>query len=301
MKGIVNYLKGVFISILIRISLSLKNVEDELKAHASDLFGSKKKEHKKRSNNPVLNKMEQGQTDEKYVQQYYEILKKADEVVRSTNPDKAAMMADKHGVNIGAKDRWGMRWDHHGFLDPKHKHYGKTLKEIRDLEITERKQTEDNYPVVAMFSNKTELSFVQATKVLKTENDSFYIPELHEMAKMQKFPLKIVRKIEAINRIEQLVEFVHVKSITSQHFIVEMFIPIKFKLSSVDMESEVFNELIEIDQIWFKDDYGDSHAYRITEFYKKGKHQEYIDDKTKEEKYMYDVLKFNGEIIQNLN
>jgi len=33
----------------------------------------------------------------------------------------------------------GMRWDHHGFLDPKHKHYGKTLKQIRDLEILERK------------------------------------------------------------------------------------------------------------------------------------------------------------------
>lgn len=301
MKAIVNFFKSIIISMMIRISLALKNVEDELKAHASDLFGSNKKEHKKRSNNPVLRKMEQGQADEKYNQQYYEILKKADDIVRSTNPDKAAMMADKHGVNIAAKDKWGMRWDHHGFLDPKHKHYGKTLKEIRDLEIAERKQTEDDYPIVTMFSNKSELSFVQATKVLKNENESFFIPELHEMAKIQKFPLKIIRKIEAKNKIEQLVEFVHVKSITSQHFIIEMFIPIKFKVWSVDSESEIFKELIEIDQVWFKDDYGDSHAYRITSFYKKGKHQEYVDDKTKEKKYMYDVLKFKAEIIQSLN
>ncbi len=300
MKTIINFLKSIFISFMIRISLALKNVEEDLKAHASDLFGSKKREHKRRSNNPVLRKMEQGQTDEKYVQQYYEILKKADEIIRSTNPDKAAKMADKHGLNIGGKDRWGMRWDHHGFLDPKHKHYGKTLKEIRDLEISERKQNEDDYPIVAMFSNKTELSFVQATKVLKSENDSFFIPELHEMAKMQKFPLKVVRKIEVINKIEQLVEFVHVKSITSQHFIVEMFIPVKFKVYGVDVESEAFNDLVNIDQIWFKDEYGDNHAYRITSYYKKTIHQEYVDEK-KEKKYKYDVLKFKAEIIQSLN
>jgi hypothetical protein len=281
---------------MIRIAIAMKGVEEEFKTRVGDLFTGGK-EYKKRNNNPLLKKMEQGQADEKYVQQYYEILKKADEVVRSTNPDKAAKMADKYGVNIGAKDKWGVRWDHHGFLDPKHKHYGKTLKEIRDLEIQERKHDEDNYPIATMFSNKAELSFVQATKMLKDENEEFFIPELHEMAKMKKFPLMIVRKVDALNKIEQLVEFVHIKSVTSKHYIIEMFISTKFGLDKHDNGSDVFKELINIEQIWFDDDYGDKHAYRVTSFYKRGKHNEYIDEK-KEKNFKYDVLKFKGEIIE---
>lgn len=297
MKRVFKYFRMMFTSILIRVALAMHNVETEFKAKVSDLFG--KKEFKKRNNNPVLNKMEQGQTDERYVQQYYEILKKADEVVRSTNPDKAAKMADKYGVNIGAKDRWGVRWDHHGFLDPKHKHYGKTLKEIRDLEIVERQHDEDNYPVIAMFTNKSELSFVQATKVLKDENEQFAIPELHEMAKLQKFPLMVVRTDEVLNKIEQLVEFVHIKSITSKHYLVEMFIPTKYGIDKYDEDTKIFKELIDIDQVWFADDYGDKHAYRVTSFHRRSKHNEYVDDKG-QKKYRYDVIKFSGEIIENL-
>lgn len=300
MNNFFKLIKGFLVSVLLRISIALKSVEEEIRETASDLFIGKRKEFKRRSNNPVLRKMEQGETDERYVQQYYEILKKADDIVISTNPDKAAKMADKHGVNIGAKDKWGMRWDHHGFLDPKHKHYGKTLKEIRDLEIQERKQDEDNYPVIAMFTNKSELSFVQATKVLKSENDSFYIPELFEMAKLQKFPLKIIRKNDVLNRIEQLAEYVHVKSITSKHFIIEMFIPTKFKLDTLPEDGDVMKELTDIQQVWFSDDYGDKHFYKVTSFYKKTKHQKYLDEK-KEEKYKYDVLKFKAEIMESFN
>jgi len=296
MNKITKYIKGVFISIMFRISFALKTVEEELKANAMDLVNSVKREYKKRINNPTLRKMQDGQADEKYNQQYYEILKKADEIVYSSNPDKMEKMADKHGVNIGAKDKWGMRWDHHGFLDPKHKHYGKTLKEIRDLEILERKTLDDNYKVIAMFTNKTELSFVEATKVLKSENDKFAVPELHEMAKLQKFPLKVIRKAEAVNKIEQLIEFIHVKSITTKHFIVEAFIPVKFGLGRIADDDRIMKELTDIDQIWFSDDYGDRHAYRITSFYKRSKHQEYLNEK-KEPKYRFDVLKFKAEII----
>lgn len=294
----IKWLKTFFLTILIRISLALKNIDDDLRANVADLFRGNIIEYKKRHRNPVLNKMEQGQQDERYTQQFYEILKKADEFVRSTNPDKAAKVADRHGVNIGAKDKWGMRWDHHGFLDPKHKYYGKTLKEIRDIEIQERKLKDDDYPILVMFTNKAELSFVDALHVLKEKEDSFQIPELSEMAQKQKFPLMVVRSKEVKNKIEQLAEFVHVKSVSSKHFIIELFIPAKYKLKNFDNETAVFRELIEIEQIWFQDDYGDKHAYRVTEFYKRGTHIDYVEDG--ENKYRYDVIKFKGEIIEEL-
>ncbi len=295
----IKWFKNVLLIIMIRLSLALKNIDDDLLSTSIHnlLVNKYVVEHKKRHRNPVLNRMEQGQQDEKYVQQYYSILKKADEFVRSTNPEKAAMVADKYGVNIGAKDKWGVRWDHHGFLDPKHKHYGKTLKEIRGLEIQERKLQDDDYPIVVMFSNKSELSFVQSLKILKVNENEHQLPEVAEVAKKQKFPLMVVRSNEkAINKIEQLTEFVHIKSQSSKHFIIECFIPSKYGLKNHDENSEVFKELVDINQIWFNDDYDDKHAYRVTSFYKRTTHINYVEND--EKKYRYDVLKFKGEIIE---
>ncbi len=298
----VKWIKGVGLSIFIRVSLALKAVEDEFKAQVADLVGGGK-EYKQRNNNPLLKKFEKGQTDERYVQDFYEVLKQADEVVRSTNPDKAAKIADKHGVNIGAKDKWGMRWDHHGFLDPKHKHYGKTLKEIRSLEIEERKMTdEDNYPIVALFTNKSELSFLQTTKVIKSEFDQIGMGDLSKLASMKKFPLIAIRKdINVVNKIEQLVEYVHVKGLTSQHFIIEMFIPYKYGIRNFDNESEVVKQLTDIEQLWFTDEYGDKHAYRITSFKSRKTHLPFVDSVDKKEKYRFDVFKFNAEMIEMIN
>lgn len=300
MKGIITWIKIAFVSAMIRVSMAMKGVEDDLKAHAADLVNGVKREFKKRTSNPILKKFEQGETDEKYVEAYYTILKKADEVVRSSNPDKAAKLADKHGVNIGAKDKWGVRWDHHGFLDPKHRHYGKTLKEIRDLEIEERKTSEDNYPVVAMFYNKAALSFLDTTKIIQTENDSININDLAEMAKLHKFPLTIIRpNPKVVNRLEQLTDYLHVKGVTSKHFILEFFVPTKFGLNKISNDSPIFKELIDVDQVWFGDEYGDKHYYRVTEFYKRMNHQPYIDDK-KEEKFRYELIKFKAELIETL-
>lgn len=300
MIKIFTWIKTTALIILIRISLALKSIEEQFKARTADLVNGAKREFKKRNTNPVLRKMEQGVADEVYNQQFYGILKKSDEIVRTSNPDKIAKLADKHGVNIGAKDKWGVRWDHHGFLDPKHKHYGKTLKEIRDLEIEERKTDDDAYPVIAMFSNKVELSFLDTTKVVKTENDMLAIPQLAEMAKLQKFPLTIIRKnLDSVNKIEQLTDYVHVKGISSKHFILEFFIPMKYGLKKYDETTQIFKELIDIDQVWFSDEYGDKHLYKITGFYKRSDYQQYINEK-KEIKYRYELLKFKAEIIEKL-
>ena len=55
----VKWLKGLTLSIFIRVSLALKAVEDEFKAKVADLVGGGK-EYKQRNNNPLLKKFEQG-------------------------------------------------------------------------------------------------------------------------------------------------------------------------------------------------------------------------------------------------
>lgn len=299
MRYIAQQIKGFFLSLVIRISIALKNVEDDLKANANDLFKGVVIEFKKRHNNPVLRRMEQGTRDERYIQTFYSILKKADEFVRSANPDKAAKVADRYGMNIGKKDKWGVRWDHHGFLDPKHKYYGKTLKEIHDLEIQERKlNDEDNYRIITMFQNKSELSFIQTAKTLREKDAETLVPDVSEMATKQKFPLKVYRKEEVLNKIEQLAEFVHIKAITDQHFIIETFIPAKYGLSKYETDSDVFKQLLTVNTMYFTDEYGDNHAYKITDFYKRTKHIEY--EEKGEKKYRFDVIKFKGELIEQI-
>src|SRR5579859_6003334 len=97
------HIKGFFASLLIRLSIALRNVEDDLRT-TTDLFSKVVIEHRKRHNNPVLRRMEDGVRDERFVQHFYGIVRKADEYVRSTNPDKAAKTADKFGMNVGMKD-----------------------------------------------------------------------------------------------------------------------------------------------------------------------------------------------------
>ncbi|MEW3887702.1 hypothetical protein QOZ60_30645, partial [Pseudomonas aeruginosa] len=92
-----------------------------------------------RHRNPVLEKFYAGQTDEKYIQDYYEILKKADNFIKNATPFKMAVGADRHGMNYGKIDKYGRVYEHFGFYDNKSKHVGKTLNEvIQEVMISRR-------------------------------------------------------------------------------------------------------------------------------------------------------------------
>jgi hypothetical protein len=182
----------LFHSWIIRISIALRNTEESiLKADPNDLAEKNKHNIRMRHRNRIAEKMLQGQRDEKFVQDYYELLKKADKFLRESTPLQIEMAADKWGLNYGKtdeqmknvsrvakrvqrdengniiktekkpesekktrKDQFGRRYEHYGFFDPKNKNYGKTLAQVLKEEIGQRLTKDDLYPVEFMFSNK---------------------------------------------------------------------------------------------------------------------------------------------------
>ena len=95
----------------------------------------KKKFNKRWIRSQLLQKFEQGQRDEKYVQDYYELLKKSDKFMRNATPHQKAVAADKNAMNLGQKDKYGRRYDHIGFFEEGHKHHGKTMGEVLEQEM----------------------------------------------------------------------------------------------------------------------------------------------------------------------
>jgi len=161
------YLK--FHAIAVYIGIALFNTEEEiLKADPNNLGEDKKHTQRMRSRNQVLEKFYAGQTDEKYVKDYYEILKKADKFMKTATPHQMAVATNKtlvfnkgnnsydidENYRSNKKDKWGRRYEHYGFFDDKHKHAGKTLGEVLALEFEERRTKDDDYEMMSIFSNR---------------------------------------------------------------------------------------------------------------------------------------------------
>jgi len=281
---------------IIRITIALYNTEEQImKADPNDLDEKNKNNQRMRHRNPLVEKMLQGQRDEQFVQDYYEILKKADKFLRNSSPEKIAMTADKYGMNFGQKDKWGRRFEHYGFYDPKHKNYGKTLAEAMQAEIEERKTQDDDHPLEFMFDNSPiETGIAKTHEIIETKREvsdtGYEAMNSFEKAKKRKFPLTVIRDNEdAINKIERLTDYLHVKKSSSKHRILEFFIPKKYKLFEYSEESDIFTEIININQVWLIDEYGGRYGYTITGYRKRLD----FDDR-------YEIVKLDGIRIENL-
>lgn len=285
-------IKQYFVSATIGIVFAFKRFDDELKADPIDLFKTEQRAEMRSLFNMF---------DEQYVAYFYEVLKKADKFLRSANPAKIQRTAGKFGMNYGMKDKYGRRYEHYGFFDEKHRFHGKSINEVREIEVNERTlNDDDDYPVIIMYQNKKEFSFSESLDiVLNHQSAGLYAPEIHELARMKKYPLTIVRKNQVVNRIEQLTEFLHVKQVTEQHKILEFFIPKKFKLEEITDDDPIFQELISIDQVWFKDEYGDRNSYKITKYHKRGEYKKYT-EKGELNPNGFDIIKFTATDIVEL-
>lgn len=275
---------------IVRISSALYKTEEEiLKAKHEDLDEKNKHNIRQQHRNPIIERMVQGQRDEQYVNDYYEILKKADSFLKNASAEKIEMAADKHGMNLGKKDRWGRRYDHYGFYDPKHKNYGKTIGEVIESEIDERSSNDDDYSIEFMFNNKpiTE-GFSKNNEIVKNEKfDSGYEAlNEYEKTKNKKFPMIVIRDDHNIlNKIEQLTEFLHVKKIGDDYRLLEFFIDKKYNLKDNLSDKKIFNELTNIKQVWISDEYNGKYGFTINEYSK------YLDNDN------YDILKFKANKI----
>ena len=279
---------------MLYISIALFNTENEiLKADPNNLGEKNKYVQRMRHRNPVLEKFYAGQTDEKYVQDYYEILKKADLYMKNATPFKMAVGADRHGMNYGKEDKYGRVHEHFGFYDVKSKHAGKTLNEVIQEEMINRRTTDDDYELLHIFDNKPIDTGLLKLPDDISDNVSFSVEDLITKAKTIEFPMKVYRNDnEIVNKIEQITEFLHVKKIGFDFVLLEFFIPLKFKTNTIDEESKIFKELTDLDQIFFKDRYGKMIAFKVNDYVKRINYND-----------THEVFKFNGNImeVKNIN
>jgi hypothetical protein len=289
-------------SFLIKVGIAMVNTDYEiLKANPDDLAEKDKRTTRKLHRSNLLEKFYAGQRDEKYVQDYYEILKKADKFIRTATPHKVAVTADKHRLNYGMKDQYGRRYEHYGFFDDKHKHAGKTIGEVIELEFEERRTKDDSYELLYIFDNTPiEVGFSKAFDVLKKIDEKkdektddvhevFEVLDIATKSKTFEFPIKVSRNEEVANKIEQLAEYVHVKKIGFEYRQLEFFIPLKFKTDEIEENSQIFLELTNFNSIFAKNEYGELMGFGIIGFKKRIKHNN-----------TFEVWKFEGIEMENV-
>ncbi|MFW6242850.1 MAG: hypothetical protein ACOC2W_01700 [bacterium] len=280
-------------SIILYITIALYNTENNiLKADPNNLSEKDKKNQRKQHKNPVLEKFYAGQTDEKYVQQYYELLKKADGFVKNASQYDMNLASDKFGMSYGKKDPWGRRYEHYGFFDPKHKNAGKTMGEVINEEMEDRRTKDDDYKILHIFNNKPiEVGFDKVINFLDEKDDDEYeVVDVLKKSKSLEFPIKAYREEDVANKIEQLAEFLHVKKIGFDQVQLEFFIPLKFKIDEVEENSETFMEILNFYSIFVKDDYGDLIGFKVNKFKKRIIYND-----------THEVWKFIGTVMENIN
>jgi len=289
-----SFFKSIYVWIYIKIhsfflnlGIALYNTEVEiLKANPNNLGEKDKKITRKLHHNPLLEKFYAGQRDEKYVQTYYELLEKAEKFRRKATQHKMEVAAYKYNTNYGMKDQYGRRYEHYGFFDDKHKHSGKTIGEVLELELKERKTNDDNLQIIYIFNNNPidvglsgVIDFVE-----KDDNDQYQACDIKQKSKSLKFPIKIHRdNDDVVNKIEQLCELLHVKKIGFNNVQLEFFIPIKYNTCVLSDDSEIFRELINVDSVYVKDELGKLISFGQIKYKKRILHND-----------MYDVIKFDG-------
>lgn len=282
-------------TLMIAIGIALFNTEQEiLKADPNDLDERHNHTQRMRSRNQLLEKFYAGQTDEKYVKDYYEVLKKADKFIRTATPHQMAVAADKYGTSYGMKDRWGRRYEHYGFFDDKHKHAGKTLAEVLAHEFEERRTKDDDLEIMYIFNNNPiEVGLTKVMDVIEKKEGSLDEYEVRDMEKKSKsfqFPINVHRENgNAINKIEELSEFLHVKKIGFEYRQLEFFIPLHFKTNELDDDSDIFKEIIDIKQVFISDEYGELIGFTVNKYIKRINYND-----------THEVLKFDGIEMQTM-
>lgn len=295
-KSILIYFKNLFHSIILRISLALYETENEiLKSHVLDSNGGKIHQ-RKRFRNKFIEMMLSGVKDDKIVSEHYEVLKRADKFIKNSTPHQQALASDKHGMNYALKDKFGRRYEHLGFFDEKHKYAGKTIAEVLVIEYEDRKTKDDHYELLNIYNNTpVEVGLVDIMSTIeKVDKDNvdfeYQVNDLIQHSKKFKFPIRCSREDgSVINKIEQLTESLHVKKIGFEFVQLEFFIPLKFGTNKIIENSEIYNNLIDITQVFINDDYGEIIGFSINGFKKRILHND-----------TYEVWKFDGIKMENI-
>jgi len=263
--------KNLIISSLIKSSMAMKNVEEDIiKVDPNQLANNTKKEYRK-SSSQLLESLRKGEYNQQYVSYFYELLKRADDIVNNSSPEQLRLLAEKYGM--GNTNTNQFKFLHEDHLN---KYGNKDMSTIKNEEIKKRVTTDDNFPIEKIITNKRQVL-------------NMYEHASGAKAKYS-YSIKVKRKHDVENRIEEISEYLHIKELVSEGNgrILEFFIPKKFQLENINQNSVLFSELKNIDYIIYTDDYGRKFEYSIKNFYKIS------------ENGMYDVFKFKGNKIENI-
>lgn len=280
------YLKFQYISTIIGGAL-YGTEHDILKADAN-LGEDEKHIQRQRSSNQLLEKFYAGQRDERYTNDFYEVLKGADNFMKTSTPHQMAVAADKYGTSYGMKDRWGRRYEHYGFFDEKHKNSGKTLGDVIADEFEERRTKDDELDIMYIFNNNPiEVGLKNISDYVGKKSigdDEIQVFDINKASKQFVFPITIMRDNEdEVNKIEELTEFLHIKKIGFEYRQLEFFIPLHFNTDEYGDDTEIFKNLVNIDQVHIRDEYGGLVGFNVDKYVKRVKYNE-----------THEVIKFNG-------
>jgi len=264
--------KNILISALINSSVAMKNVEHEvISVDAIDNVNDVKQQYRKSTGN-LLESMRAGQYNAEYVNYFYEVLRRADELVLNSTPQELKMLAEKYGMGKAAGARYDLLSENH-----KQVHGNRNPQQVRRDEYARRATSDDNASIEKMVTNKKHLQNVLDHSV--------------GAKPIYKYSLRIQRMFQTRMNIEQICDYLHVRELLSERSgrILEFYIPKNYGVKNLMMTNrQLFDEFKNITGVSFNDDYGQPSDYRIHSFYKMS------------ENGMYDVIKFKGIKIENV-
>lgn len=302
MKRVNKYIKGIrdwvlrkFRAFVLSLMLAMSNIEVEMFKFVGAKTPTGGIITKFLIRSRLLENFFLGRYDEKYVQKFYEILKKADVFMRNSTPHKIAVSADTYAKTLG-KTKYGRNFDHFGFFDEKHKHHGKTVAEVIELELEERRTKDDDYKIIQIINNKPiDVGLSKIDGFIREEKGEdgkvkYISIDTIEKSKKHTFPINIVREGDrCVNKIEQLSEFLHIKKIGFDHRRFEFFIPLKYKTTNYGDEDGVIKDILNIKEIYAKNDYGELTGFAVNKFISRFEHGE------------YEVFRFDGIEMEKIN
>jgi hypothetical protein len=269
--------KNIVISALLNSAMSAKNVEQDIRTiDVQPIYQNgqlqQQKQHKRQSPQQLLQSMRNGDYNSQYVDYYYEVLKKADDLVLNSTPEQLKLLAERYGMGGQATARYDL-------LERKQKGlYGnRSTQQIRTEQVNRRVSSDDNYPIERMVTNKR---YVQ--NVLD-----------HAMGAKPifKYSIDVQWMFQTRYNIEQITEYVHIKILQSEYNgrLIEFYIPKSQGVKNLPFENQaIFEEFKNITEIACADDYGNISSYRIQSFYRLV------------ENGMYDIMKFKANKIEKI-
>jgi hypothetical protein len=234
-----NYFKNLLIGILIKISIAMSKLENQLFKNSDEALNSGDGSEINNIKSDLLKSLYNGEYNQEYVNKFYRILKKSDNLILNSNRLELLEKTKRHGMDTGNEDI--IR-----FLN--------SNMEYKNIRIEDKIDKSDNFEIEKIITNKIEIINIEDAI---NGHKAKFITTLKS------------KTIDRNIKIEEITDYLHIKKINDNEKLLE------FYLNNTHNIDEIFNELINIDNIYFKDIYGDRLEYKIVEYINKNSFNSY--------------------------